>query len=372
MFRFTDKKLNDRVIAQKLVSKITAITSKHDGLIRIMHVCGTHEHAIAESGLRSLLPENLEVISGPGCPVCVCATKDIFKALLLAESGHVVATFGDMLRVPSGKGSLQDARGKGADIRVVYSIENAISIARENPEKEVVFFAVGFETFVPIVAAAIMSDVPDNFSFLCSLKTIPSIMELLLSVGNIQIDGFLTPGHVSVIIGTEPYDLFATSYKMPIVTAGFQPNDILLALLMLVRQIQDGEPRNENEYTGVVQREGNIKAQETIQAVFEEGTVHWRGVGRVPKGGYIIKKEFEEKDANVRFDLERRLKDDEKYLQEKDVPPGCSCHLVITGQVKPQACPLFKSGRCNPQNPIGPCMVSDEGTCRIAFLYDKD
>ena len=223
----------------------------------VMHVCGTHEHAIAEAGIRSLLPETVDVISGPGCPVCVCHVDDIYKAIVLAEAGHVVATFGDMLRVPSPRGSLESARARGLDVRVVYSIDDARAIAAETSDRQVIFFAVGFETFVPAVAAQVLQGVPENMSFLCSLKTITPAMELLLAPGNVRIDGFITPGHVSAIIGTKPYDLFVDAYRMAVVTAGFQPNDILLALLMIAKQLRDKTPRNENEYAGIVKREGN-------------------------------------------------------------------------------------------------------------------
>ncbi|MHA1369575.1 MAG: hydrogenase formation protein HypD [Promethearchaeota archaeon] len=369
MIRFDKKGIfHDPKVAKSLIQKIGALVRDQDRKIRIMHVCGTHEHVIAESGIRSLLPSTIEVVSGPGCPVCVCHVDDINKAIYLANKGHVIATFGDMLRVPSSLGSLKDCRAEGRDVRVVYSISDAIKIALDEPNKEVIFFAVGFETFAPVVASSILSGIPDNLSFLCSLKTIPPIMELLLALGYIGIDGFITPGHVSAIIGTKPYDLFASAYKMPIVTTGFQPNDILLALAMIMKQINENSPRNENEYKGVVRRYGNKKALEDIKKVFRESTVYWRGIGPVPKGGYVLADKFSGIDATIKFDLDEKVKlEDEK---NKGIPHGCSCHLVITGQLRPSSCPLFKSGRCNPQFPIGPCMVSDEGTCRIAFYHE--
>ncbi|MFX0100370.1 MAG: hydrogenase formation protein HypD [Candidatus Hodarchaeota archaeon] len=368
MIRF-DKKgaFSNKEIAAKLIKKISEYLGNNEVRMRVMHVCGTHERTIASSGIRSLLPSNVEVICGPGCPVCVCHTQDIYKAMLLADEGHIIATFGDMVRVPSERGSLMDLRAKGKQIEVVYAISDAIKIAKENPGKEVIFFAVGFETFAPVVANALLGDLPPNFSFLCSLKTIPPIMELLLSLGNIQLDGFITPGHVSTIIGTKPYDLFATAYKMPIVTAGFQPNDILLSLMMIAKQIHDKEARNENEYKGVVREEGNPTAISKINEVFEETKVYWRGIGPVPEGGYKIRESFTTLDANQKFSLDEKIKPE--TVKKFGIPPECSCHLVIMGQMKPDGCPLFKSARCNPQNPIGPCMVAEEGTCRIAFEY---
>ncbi|MHA1682312.1 MAG: hydrogenase formation protein HypD [Promethearchaeota archaeon] len=373
MSRIENEILQDRLIAGKLVKKIDQYLDDGNGgkrSMRIMHVCGTHEHTIARSGIRSILPPNVDVISGPGCPVCVCHTTDIFKAIHLAERGNIVATFGDMLRVPSTKGSLQDYRSKGYPIKTVYSIEDAIALADQNPGTEVTFFAIGFETFVPIVAASIKSDLPSNFTFLCSLKTLTPIMELLLSLGQIEIDGFITPGHVSAIIGTKPYDTFTSAYRMPIVTAGFEPNDVLMALAMLAKQLHDDEPRNENEYRGVVKREGNLQALEITRDVFDETKVTWRGIGPVPNGGFKIKEKYKDKDANIRFDLDDALEEiDDK---DKGIPHGCSCHHVIMGQIKPDGCPLFRSGKCNPQVPIGPCMVSDEGTCRIAYYYREE
>ncbi len=361
---------HDKQTASKLVSKLATLVKSGSGTMAVMHVCGTHEHVIAESGIRSMLPGGVNVISGPGCPVCVCHTTDIFKALVLSEEGHLVATFGDMLRVPSDKGSLQDARGRGLAIHVVYGIDDAVQLAVSNPDKQVIFFAVGFETFAPVVATAMLSTLPENISFLCSLKTITPVMELLLSLGNLKVDGFITPGHVSAIIGTEPYDLFSRAYRMPIVTAGFQPNDILLALAMIAKQVKDKAPRNENEYSGVVRREGNTKALRCMDDVFEKTTTYWRGIGAIPDGGYRVRDKYGHLDANQRFSLDEKVKNDAKA--NKGIPPGCSCHLVITGQMRPESCPLFKNGKCNPQVPVGPCMVSDEGTCRIAALYRED
>ncbi|MBN2153892.1 MAG: hydrogenase formation protein HypD [Candidatus Lokiarchaeota archaeon] len=372
MIRFdTSGVFHDKAVAAKLLAKIDEYLDGGRRPMRVMHVCGTHEHVIAQAGIRSMLPKNVEVISGPGCPVCVCHTGDIYKALTLAREGHIVATFGDMMRVPSERGSLQDAHAKGCDVRVVYAIDDAVAIARENPGREVVFFAVGFETFAPVVASSVASGPPPNFSFLCALKTITPVMELLLSLGNVQLDGFVTPGHVSAIIGTDPYEVFATAYKMPIVTAGFQPNDILLALAMLARQVRDGAARNENEYTGIVAPGGNAEALAIMHEVFEEATAVWRGIGPVPHGGLSIRAGFSSADANARFGLDAKV--DASIGKDKGIPPGCSCHLVIMGQMKPAGCPLFRSKKCNPENPIGPCMVSDEGTCKIASIYrDED
>ena len=372
MIRF-DKSgvFHDKAVTQKILRKLNVLLDDGKREMRVMHVCGTHEHVIAEYGIRSILPPNIDVISGPGCPVCVCHTLDIHKALMLAENGHVIATFGDMVRVPSETGSLGDAKARGLDIKIVYAIEDAIHLAKQNPEKEVIFFFFFFETFVPVVASSIISpQIPKNLSFLCSLKTITPIMELLLSLGNIVLDGFITPGHVSAIIGTKPYGLFSSAYNMPIVTAGFQPNDILLALLMLANQINDGEARNENEYKGVVKAGGNTKALAIISKVFEETKVFWRGIGPVPNGGFKIRDEFANRDANVKFSLDERIQD-EDIGKNKGIPLGCSCHLVIMGQMKPDGCALFRSGKCHPQNPVGPCMVSEEGTCRIAHYFKE-
>jgi len=351
-------------LAKKVVGKINEIMPEDD-LIKVCHVCGTHEYVISRHGLRSLLPKNLEVIAGPGCPVCVTPSHDIDEAILLANNGKVICTYGDMMVVPATQESLSKVKAKGADVKVVYSPTDAVKFAKKNPDKEVIFFSLGFETTAPATVAEILNKPPENFSVLTSHRLIPPAMELLMGIGDIHIDGFLCPGHVATIIGVKPFKVFADAYAMPAVVAGFEPDDVLLSLFMMVRQIYEGKPRAENEYTRCVSFEGNLRAQEFLEEVFDVVDAHWRGIGKVPYSGYALKKEYEEYDARKRF--ESLL---EKVGESRDIHPGCSCHNVMLGKIKPTECKLFMKA-CTPQSPYGPCMVSMEGTCAIYARYGK-
>jgi hydrogenase expression/formation protein HypD len=332
--------------------------------IKIMHVCGTHEHTISKYGLRSLLPKELEILSGPGCPVCVCPAADIDKTIELGKRDDtIITTFGDMIRVPATKLSLAELKAKGGDIRIVYSPHDAINIAKENPDKEVIFFAIGFETTAPLIGYEILSKPPSNFSIICAHKLIPAALELLISQSQLQIDGFISPGHVSAIIGLKPFKLFSDAYKVPNVIAGFEPNDVLLAILMLLKQKKEKKFETLNEYSRVVKPEGNEKAQEIISEVFESISSQWRGLGRILDGGLKIKDKYNNFDADKKFDV--------KIEKSLDIPPGCSCHLVMVGKLYPYQCELF-GNECNPLKPYGPCMVSLEGTCSIYYKYYKD
>lgn len=351
--------LRDRQFTERVCAALARLTRDLDRPLKLMHVCGTHEHTIAQYGLRSLIPETIEIIPGPGCPVCVCPTEDIDLALKLAEIPNVIlCTFGDMIRVPSSSITMDQAKAQGADIRVVYGPAEAVELARST-DKEVVFFAIGFETTVPVVGVELL-DCPDNFSIICAHKTIPPAMELLMNMSALRIHGFLTPGHVAAIIGTKPFELFSQAYRIPNVVAGFEPNDVLLSILFLVKQILDKESRTQNEYGRVVKPEGNPRALEIMDQIFVETTSKWRGIGRVPAGGFALKPEFEALDATKRFDVD--------LPPSIDIPAGCSCHLVMVGRIPPAECSLFRT-RCTPLNPVGPCMVSREGTCNIAYKY---
>ncbi|GAB4312732.1 MAG: hydrogenase formation protein HypD [Promethearchaeota archaeon] len=346
-----------RSLLEKLCSKVG-----RSRLIRVMHVCGTHEHTIARHGLRGLLPGNLEVIPGPGCPVCVCPAEDVDLALALVESeGVTLCTFGDMLRVPSSTGrTLDHAKAAGADVRVVYGPVEAVDLARENPGREFVFFSIGFETTAPVVGVELLGECPENLSIICANKTIPPAMELLANMSALRVDGFLCPGHVATVIGTRPFDLFSKAYRLPCVVAGFEPHDVMIGLYYLARMIVNGESRTVNAYSRVVRPEGNPRALEVIDRVFEQASSRWRGIGRIPGGGYVLKPAFSHLDAKQRFQVDTG--------PPVDVPAGCSCHLVIVGRVSPRECPLFGK-RCTPINPVGPCMVSHEGTCNVAARY---
>jgi hydrogenase expression/formation protein HypD len=349
------QRFRDPELAKRIAEKIRKIAPKKD-VVKICHVCGTHEWIINHYGVRSLIPENVEVIAGPGCPVCIIPAAEIDEAVQLAQKGVVVACFGDVLRVPSSKMSLLEAKAEGADVRVVYSVTDAVKMAEKEPDKEFVFFAVGFETTAPSTAVEALKQPPKNFSFLVSHRLIPPAMELLLGIGDLHIDGYIAPGHVSAIIGLKPYEVFPRIYRMPTVVAGFEPIDVLVAVYMILKQHKEGKARLENEYKRIVRWEGNPRAQEIMNDAFEVVAGNWRGLGRLPDSAYQLRQELVSHDAREKFDV--------KITQGKDIPAGCQCHLVIIGKIKPAECPMFMKG-CTPETPVGACMVSSEGTCRI-------
>jgi hydrogenase expression/formation protein HypD len=330
--------------------------------VKFMHVCGTHEQSIVQYGLRSLLPENVEIIAGPGCPVCITPQSDIDAAVFLAHQGMTVTTFGDMYRVPSTE-SLSDAKSKGADIRIIYSISNALDLACKNPHKEIVHFGIGFETTAPTTALAIQ-DGPENFSILCSHRLIPPALLYLLGLGEIDIQGFIDPGHVSAIIGTRPYDVISSSFKVPQVVAGFGAEDILISITMLLNQLKEHRYEVENQYTRVVKSEGNVVAQRVMKDTFDIVHGEWRALPIIPDSGYEIRKKYQNKNARKKF--EDLLSDFEPISHQ---PPGCRCGEVLRGLVYPEECPLFKTA-CTPATPVGPCMVSREGSCNIKYRFN--
>jgi len=348
-------RFRDATLAKRVVEKIRNLASK-EGTIKICHVCGTHEWTITHFGLRSILPANVEVIAGPGCPVCVTPASEIDEAIHLALKGMVVTCFGDVLRVPGSKMSLLDAKAEGADVRVVYGVGDAVKMAEKEPNKEFVFFAIGFETTAPSTAVEVVKKPPENLSFLVSHRIIPPAMKLLVEMKDLSLNGFIAPGHVSTIIGIKPYEIFPKLYGMPTVVAGFEPLDILFGVYMILKQLSDGEPRLENEYVRAVHPEGNIKALELMKEVFEVVDDNWRGLGTIPSSTFKLREEYENLDACLRYGV--------KVENGVDIQPGCKCHLVIIGKIKPTECPLFLKA-CTPQKPVGPCMVSTEGTCQI-------
>lgn len=355
------KLLKDKTFAGKLIDSIKKTCRDLNRNIKLMHVCGTHEHTISKYGLRMLLPKEIEVVSGPGCPVCVCPAADIDKAVELGKRDDVIiTTFGDMIRVPATNISLAELKSQGADVRIVYGPHDAIKIAQNNPNKEIVFFAIGFETTVPLTGYEIKVKPPSNFSVICAHKLIPAALELLISQSRLNIDGFISPGHVSTIIGLKPFQIFSDAYKVPNVITGFEPNDVLLAILMLLKQIKEKNYKTQNEYSRVVKPEGNLVAQKIIEEVFESVSSPWRGIGRVLDGGLVIRDKYEEYNADKKFNI--------KISKSQDIPPGCSCHLVMVGKLFPYECKLFRK-ECTPLYPVGPCMVSSEGTCSIYYKY---
>jgi len=347
-------KFRDPQLAKKVTDHIKKIAPLYP--VKFCHVCGTHEWTITHYGLRSLLPDSVDVIAGPGCPVCILPAADIDEAIALAEKGVTVTSFGDLIRVPGSETSLQKAKAEGGDVRIVYSPKDAIQMAEKNTDKEFVFFAVGFETTSPSTAIEVLNEPPENFSFLVSHRLIPPAMELLLGIGDLHIDGFIAAGHVSTIIGMRPYEVFPEAYGMPTVAAGFEPLDVLFAVDMLLHQLREGVARLENEYSRVVSWEGNIKAQKLVEQVFDVADGRWRGLGKLPKSALVLKKEFAAFDARKKYDL---------HIEDsRDVLKGCLCHLVMIGKIMPSECPSYMTS-CVPESPKGACMVSNEGTCRI-------
>jgi hydrogenase expression/formation protein HypD len=348
-------RFRDPELAKNVAQRIQEVAPK-DETVKFCHVCGTHEWTITHYGLRTLLPQNVEVIAGPGCPVCIVPAAEIDEAVQLAQKGVVVTCFGDVLRVPGSQMSLLDAKAAGADVRVVYGVADAVEMSKRQKDKEFAFFAVGFETTAPSTAVEALQKPPTNFSFLVSHRLIPPAMELLLGVGDLQIDGFIAPGHVSAIIGLKPYELFPRVYRMPTVVAGFEPIDVLMAIYMLLKQLKEGVGRLENEYTRIVKWEGNPKALEMMDKAFAVTGGNWRGIGRLPDSALKLREALAEYDAHAKFGV--------KVEQSKDILLGCECHLVIIGKIKPDECPMFMKA-CTPEKPIGACMVSSEGTCRV-------
>ena len=319
--------------------------------LSFMHICGTHEASIARTGLRSVLPKQLKIVMGPGCPVCITPQGEIDAALELAEKGCIVATYGDLLRVPGTHGSLESC---GGDVRVVQGAHKAVEIAK-NTKKEVVFISVGFETTAPTVAATLLSRPPKNFSILSCHRLVPPAMKWLLEQGEAELHGFVLPGHVCTVMGYHEYEQF----PVPQVVAGFEAEDILLGLLMLVEQVRDGETRVDNAYPRAVTREGNVRAQELMYEVFERNDAEWRGFPVIPKSGLKLRPEFAEYDAQQKFGVEF------KHVGKHS---ACICDRVLRGIAQPTDCKLF-SKACTPRNPVGPCMVSHEGACRIWHMY---
>lgn len=355
---------NPAEVQKKLIEQISAYPKP----ARIMHICGTHERTIAKYGIRSLLPNHIEVLSGPGCPVCVTPDDDIDAAVLLAKSGKTVVTFGDMLRVPGTEESLFDARAEGADVRMVYSIDDAVKLAETNPDKEIVFFSIGFETTIPTTAAAVLRGLPPNFSVYTSLKLTPPAIQLL--VQDINVDAFIAPGHVAVITGTVPYEEFAGA-GYPIAVAGFESYDILLGIKMLLDQLSEGKADVQNAYMRAVKTDGNPIAIEMMNAVFEMTDAEWRGLGIIPNSGYRLKEKYKEHDAALKYQKEY----EEALTELRDIrrrkTKNCICASILTGKATPGDCPMFGKA-CLPTRPVGPCMVSDEGMCHNWYKYCRD
>ncbi|MEM3738784.1 MAG: hydrogenase formation protein HypD, partial [Thermoplasmata archaeon] len=331
--------------------------------ITIMHVCGTHQDTLVKHGLDILFRDvGVDVRQGPGCPVCVTTPVEIEEALCLARHGKTIAVFGDMARVPSKTGSLLQARADGCDVRIVYSIDDALKIAEKG--KEVVFIGIGFETTAPSTAVALLNARIDNFSVLSCHRTVPPALEALIKMGETKLQGLIEPGHVSTIIGLEPYKKLAVEFKIPQVIAGFEPLDLMMGVYMLVEMIVEGRAEVKNEYSRVVRAEGNLKAKEVMKEVFVPTDVKWRGFPVIPKSGLEIS------DKYAQFNARKKYADilSDVYCQEFEEPTGCRCAEVLRGLCEPRDCPFFGTA-CTPEHPVGPCMVSFEGGCAIEWNY---
>ncbi len=350
----------DPDLARTLIEKINSISQKN---VRLMEVCGTHTVSIFRSGIRSVLPQTVSLLSGPGCPVCVTDQAEIDAFIELARIDDVIiTTFGDLMRVPGTKSSLQKESAAGRDIRVVYSTMDALELARKNPHKKVIFLGVGFESTAPTIAASIYSAVQmkiDNFSVISAHKLVPPALEALMLSDGIKIDGFILPGHVSVIIGLNAYRPFFDRHQVPCVVAGFEPVDILQAIAMLVEMIETNHPNLDNAYPRAVIEDGNSRALKILSDVFEPADVSWRGIGVIPGSGLKIRAEYSAHDAEKMFDIR---------VVDAKTPKGCACGEILTGTKIPPECALYKKA-CTPMNPVGPCMVSTEGTCAAFYKY---
>jgi hydrogenase expression/formation protein HypD len=344
---------------------VEAIRQYKDRPIKIMEICGTHTMSIAKLGIKSLLPSNIKLISGPGCPVCVTPTDRIDKVLELAKNKEVIiATYGDMLKVPGSKigESLERYKALGANVEVVYSPLDGLEIAKNNPLKKVVFLGIGFETTTPGTALAIESAAMQNIKNFCVFsmhKLVEPILRELIRMNDFDIDGFICPGNVSVILGEKGFEFLSKEYKIPAIISGFEAGDILVAIYKLIHQIQEGSAKIENLYTRAVSYNGNTKAQEAIFKYFEVTNDLWRGIGQVKNSGLKLKEEYAKYDAVKIFSIE---------LETSEKVTACKCGEVIKGKIEPYSCPLFNKA-CTPENPVGPCMVSSEGACAAYYKY---
>lgn len=353
---------------QGLERLVTAIGDPNLPSMRLMEVCGTHTMALARTGVRQLLPPQVQLISGPGCPVCVTPASVMDEVLRLAAlRGVILTTYGDLMRVPGSKPGfdLRQQKALGADIQVVYSPMDALELAQSHPAKQVIFLGVGFETTAPGTALAVLEAQRrglTNFSLLCLLKATPPALRALLEQEDFGVDGFLCPGHVATILGANAFAFLPRDYQKPAVVAGFEAGDLVASLHLLIQQVKGHTPKLENEYTRAVSPEGNPMAQQVMAQVLEPKDDIWRGLGELPQSGFALRKEFAPFDAATRFGFSPAA---------QSAPSPCRCGDVICGRIGPRQCPLF-GHICNPDNPVGPCMVSGEGACAAAYLYGRE
>lgn len=349
-------------LASGLVESIEAFAPK-DRTWTLMEVCGTHTVSIARNGIRQLMPSTIKLSSGPGCPVCVTSNHDIDKMIAIARiPGVIVCTFGDMMRVPGSTSSLLSEQAEGADVQIVYSPLDSLEVARQNPDSQVVFLGVGFETTTPLTAMTVKrakAEGLENFSVFCAHKNMPGALEAIVSDENLNLDALILPGHVSTITGTAPFEFLAREYGIPGVITGFEPLDVLQGIAMLARQKYEGRTEIEIAYKRGVSAKGNKAALASMAEVFHTVPAMWRGLGEIPGSGYAFNEEFSE------FDALKRLA---PVVEEVREHAGCRCGDVLRSIITPNECPLFRKA-CSPENPIGPCMVSGEGACAAYYRY---
>ena len=357
MFRY-----RDRNFANKIVEKVREL----DVDVLLMHVCGTHQDTVVRYGLDTLLSScGVKIRQGPGCPICVTTPTEYEEIIALAESGNIVAAFGDAVAAPGYNRSLMDARAQGSDVRIVYSIEDAVKVASKTYRK-VVFMAIGFETTAPTTASTLLQKPPENFSILCCHRYVPPALHALLSSGEMRIQGLIEPGHVSTIIGLRPYEEISTKYQIPQVVAGFEPLDMMMAVYMLAKQIKRGEARVQNEYTRTVRYEGNQKALRLLDEVFDPSDIVWRGFSTIPNSAMKLRPEFSDYDAELLYSRVLEQVREQRFEESRE----CRCGEILRGLAEPKDCLLFAE-TCTPQHPVGPCMVSIEGSCSIAYRYRR-
>lgn len=353
----------DETVCRGLAREISQVADGKE--MTLMEVCGTHTMAIFRYGVRSLLPPNIRLLSGPGCPVCVTPNHHIDQAIAYARNPNViVATFGDLMKVPGSTSTLGNEKSLGGEVRIVYSVADALKLAQKNPEKSVVFLGIGFETTAPSVGASLQDAEKGglrNYFLLSMHKLIPPAMKAILDSGDVQVNGFILPGHVCTITGTEAYEFIAQDYGVPCVATGFEPVDVLQAVLMLAKQIESGESRVENQYTRSVRKEGNPIAKSLMSEVFETVDTEWRGLGVIPNSGLRIPERYSG------FDVEKNIEVEVEPTRED---PNCICGDILRGVKTPLDCDLFGKG-CTPESAIGPCMVSSEGTCAAYYKYGQ-
>ena len=348
---------------KKMLEELHALAGSINKPLKLMEVCGTHTVEIFRHGIRDVIPNSITLLSGPGCPVCVTSVRDVDAAISIAKNRDVImATFGDMMRVPGGTQSLLEARSEGADVRVLYSPIDALMLAQKEKDKTVVFFATGFETTSPLIAGTLAHAElvgTKNFTIYAAHKLVPPALKALLDSPDVQVDGFILPGHVSTIIGTVPYAFVATEYKKPSVVTGFAAEEIIQGILMIVRQIAEKRAAVEIQYTSVVREEGNPRAVALLDKYFEPEDAYWRGIGVIPGSGLKLRDQFKSFDANIQF---------HPPISDAKEPELCSCGDILRGVKIPTECPLFGTG-CTPEDPVGPCMVSTEGSCAAYYKY---